>query len=48
MLVQHTVVRFTNVEWKLAVIAASKFLKQVFRVVRNESLFDRYYYKKIA
>ena len=34
---------------KLAVIAvANKLLKQVFGVVKNESLFDRNYYKKIA
>lgn len=34
---------------KLAVIAvANKLLKQVFGVVKNECLFDRNYYKKIA
>jgi len=34
---------------KLAVIAvANKFLKQVFGVVKNECLFDRNYYRKIA
>ena len=34
---------------KLAVIAvANKLLKQVFGVVKNESLFDRNYYKKVA
>jgi len=34
---------------KLAVIAvANKLLKQVFGVVRNECLFDRNYYKKVA
>ena len=34
---------------KLAVIAvANKLLKQVFGVVKNETLFDRNYYKKIA
>jgi transposase len=34
---------------KLAVIAvANKLLKQVFGVIKNETLFDRNYYKKIA
>ena len=34
---------------KLAVIAvANKLLKQVFGVVRTETLFDRNYFKKIA
>lgn len=34
---------------KLAIIAvANKLLKQVFGVVKNETLFDRNYYKKIA
>ena len=34
---------------KLAVIAvANKLLKQVFGVVKNECLFDRNYYGKIA
>ena len=34
---------------KLAVIAvANKLLKQVFGVVKNESMFDRNYYKKVA
>ena len=34
---------------KLAVIAvANELLKQVFGVVKNECLFDRNYYKKIA
>ena len=34
---------------KLAVIAvANKLLKQVFEVVKNESMFDRSYYKKVA
>lgn len=34
---------------KLAVIAvANKLLQQVFGVVKNETLFDRNYYKKIA
>ena len=34
---------------KLAIIAvANKLLKQVFGVVKNECLFDRNYYKKIA
>ena len=34
---------------KLAIIAvANKLLKQVFGVVKNERLFDRNYYKKIA
>ena len=34
---------------KLAVIAvANKLLKQVFGVVKNESLFDRNYYKKVV
>ena len=34
---------------KLAIIAASnKLSKQVFGVVKNECLFDRNYYKKIA
>ena len=34
---------------KLAIIAvANKLLKQVFGVVKNEYLFNRNYYKKIA
>ena len=34
---------------KLAIIAvANKLLKQVFGVVKNESLFDRNYFKKVA
>ena len=34
---------------KLAIIAvANKLLKQVFGVVKNECLFDRNYYKKVA
>lgn len=34
---------------KLAVIAvANKLLKQVFGVVKNETLFDRNYFKKTA
>ena len=34
---------------KLAVIAiANKLLKQVFGIVKNETLFDRNYFKKIA
>jgi transposase len=34
---------------KLAIIAvANKLLKQVFGVVKNETLFDRHYYKNIA
>ena len=34
---------------KLAIIAVgNKLLKQVFKVVKNECLFDRNYYKKVA
>ena len=34
---------------KLAIIAvANKLLKRIFGVVKNECLFDRNYYKKIA
>ena len=34
---------------KIAIIAvANKLLKQVFGVAKNETLFDRNYYKKIA
>lgn len=34
---------------KIAIIAvANKLLKQVFGVVKNETLFDRNYYKKLA